>query len=136
VPPRPGPFGTLPLTLDLEDFKVGPPSDFDLDLRPRRATRSPWVCTRCRGTSRSTRCSGAWWMSCSLSTAGRTTPCLRHPRPARARGGPACLPRRRRAARAIQALVQGARQPPQAGTSRPSPLLLLLALNAGCGLPE
>jgi hypothetical protein len=31
--------------------------------------------------------------------------------------------------------VQGARRPPQAGTSRPAPLLLL-ALNAGCGLPE
>ena len=45
------------------------------------------------------------------------------PAPARARGGPARLPRRRRAARAVQALVQGASRPPQAGPSRSRPLL-------------
>jgi hypothetical protein len=78
--PAPGdPAAALPLSLDLEDFKVDtarcrrPRGDGGLTARP---------CCGCRGTSRSTRCSGALWTSCSRSTAGTTTPCPRqHRRP-------------------------------------------------------
>jgi hypothetical protein len=90
-PTMPAPADTaaaLPLSLDLEDFKVDPaphPSSVSLPLCPparldsgglAAMVVSPRVRVRggCRRTFRSTRCSGALWMSCSRSTAGSTTP--------------------------------------------------------------
>lgn len=136
MPTAADPAAALPLTLDLEDFKVGfPPLSqpfppfflrfgFGFGCLLRDAVSSSLAVLR---AGRLLVRRAVW------GTGGRAAPGVprggrRRARAtaatARARGGPARLPRCRRASWAVQALVQGARRPPQAGPSRPEPTCL------------
>jgi hypothetical protein len=139
MPTAADPAAALPLTLDLEDFKVGfplpSPSDSPSVSAASSAMRFHRRMRYC-GAGRLLVRRPVW------GTGGRAAPgvprggrrCARATAAAaRARGGPASFPRCRRASWAVQALVQGARRPPQAGPSRPAPHLPV-ALNAGCEL--